>query len=396
MKFETQPIATPLRQAVADQGFTEMTPVQEKALPLLLEGYDLLACAPTGTGKTAAFLLPMLDRLLMRRGRKGIKGLILAPTRELALQIGRETEKLARETDLRHAVIIGGESVEEQIFTAGRALDLLIATPGRLLHLLQEQIVDLSSVQTLIVDEGDRLLDMGFIGTIRKIVRYLPRQRQTALFSATLLEDTEELARELLYKPKRIDLVTERPDVSQITQSAYYVDKQNKLNLLKYLLENLGIESALIFVRTKYDAEKIASALYRAGFSASALHGDKEQIDRELVYRDFMTGRVKILVATDLAARGIDIPGLKWVINFELPNEPETYVHRIGRTGRAGATGSALSLCDNGELRFLKPIKQLVGKKSITIIEEHPYTYAPREKGEARNSAASIGKMKEQ
>lgn len=395
MNFNTLQLAEPLLHALADLGFSEMTPIQQQAVPILLNGSDLLACAPTGTGKTIAFLLPLLNRLIQRKGTDGVRGVILAPTRELAIQIGRETEKLTRHSDLRHAVFIGGESIDEQIYLTERSLDLIIATPGRLNHLLQERIVKLSSLQVLVIDEGDRLLDMGFIGVVRKIVRFLPGRYQTSLFSATLMSDTEELARELLHKPKRIDLATTKPDLSLISQSTYYVDKQNKFNLLKHLLEELNIESALIFVRTKYDAEKVASRLQEKGFSAQALHGDKEQFDRQIVFRDFVSKTTKILVATDLAARGIDIPALQWIINYELPNEPETYIHRIGRTGRAGACGNAISLCDNAELRFLKPIRQLVGKKSMTIIEQHPFSYAAREKGEARNSAASIGKMKE-
>ncbi|MGL4412313.1 MAG: DEAD/DEAH box helicase [Bacteroidales bacterium] len=395
MKIDTLQIDDSLKKALAEGGISEMTPIQEGAMPILFDGGDLLACAPTGTGKTIAFLLPILSRILLRSGRRGVKALILAPTRELAIQIGREVESLCRYNDIKHGVIIGGESVEEQIFMSGRSLDLVIATPGRLLHLVQEKIINLSSIQMFVVDEGDRLLDMGFIGTIRKIVRFLPRKRQTALFSATLLSDTEDLAKELLKGAKRIDLVSDKSSAPDIAHTIYYVDKQNKMNLLKHLIKEMGIERAIVFVRTKYDAEKVASDLYRAGLDASALHGDKEQMDRELVFRDFRSGRVKILVSTDLAARGIDIPELEWVINFELPNEAETYMHRVGRTARAGASGEAISLCSNAELRFLKPIKKLVGKSKMKIVEQHPFSYAQREKGEARNSASSIGKIRE-
>ena len=382
MTFEQFNFTTPLLQAISNKGYTEATPVQEQAIPLLMNGRDVLACAQTGTGKTAAFLLPMLHFLLTQRGRVGVKALIIAPTRELAVQIGTEIERLTTKTDIKYAVIIGGDSVEEQLYLTDRGADILVATPGRLHHLQSRNLIDLRRLEWLVIDEGDRMLDMGFIGVIRKIVSGLPRKRRSALFSATLQPDTIKLAKEVLYRPAKINLVEEKPDLSLIRQSAYYVDKQNKLNLLIYLLKQDQVKSALIFVRTKQDAEKLADELIKAGFSASALHGNKEQEERHRAFRNFTTGQTDLLVATDLAARGIDVADLAYVFNYDLPNEPETYLHRIGRTGRAGKEGTAISLCSNAELRFLKPIRKLVGKNSIAIIEQHPFSYAPRKKTE--------------
>lgn len=378
MIFEQFDLSAPLLRAVQNRGFAEATPVQEQVIPLLMKGKDVLACAQTGTGKTIAFLLPMLHALMNNRHVRGIKAVILAPTRELALQTGNEVGLLTRDSALRHAVIIGGDSVEEQLRQTDQGVDILIATPGRLLHLESQRLIDLRRVEWLVIDEGDRMLDMGFIGSIRKIVRALPRKRRSALFSATLKTDTVKLAKEILYRPATVSLVEEKPDLSLIRQSAYYVDKPNKLNLLLHLLKENAVESALIFVRTKQDADKLCNDLNRAGFRAAALHGNKEQAERSEAFHDFTSGKANILVSTDLAARGIDIPRLRFVFNYELPNEPETYIHRIGRTGRAGNDGEAISLCSNAELRFLKPIRKLVGMKSIAIIENHPFSYAPR------------------
>lgn len=380
MTFEQLKFSAPLIRAINEREYTEMTPVQEQAIPLLMNGKDVLACAQTGTGKTLAFLLPLLEALAKGRSTRNTRALILSPTRELALQISEEIESLTQYLPLSHALIIGGDSVEDQLDQTDKGVDIIVATPGRLLHLESQRLIDLRRVEWLVIDEGDRMLDMGFIGSIRKIVRALPRKRRSALFSATLKSDTIKLAKEILYRPATVSLVAEKPDLSLIRQYAYYVDKPNKLNLLLHLLKENQIDQALVFVRTRQDAEKLSRDLLKAGLAATALHGDKEQVERSQAFREFTSGKANILVSTDLAARGIDIPGLQYVFNYDLSNEPETYLHRIGRTGRAGKEGTAFSLCSNAELRFLKPIRKLVGPKNITIIEQHPFSYAPREK----------------
>lgn len=380
MTFESFNLADPLLQAIGRKGYKEMTPVQEQVIPLLMNKKDVLACAQTGTGKTVAFLLPLLQDLINSTSGKGVKALILAPTRELAIQIADEIDSLTLFTRMRCAVIIGGESIEDQLDSVDRGAEIIVATPGRLHHLQANRSIDFRKLEWLVIDEGDLMLDMGFIGTIRKIVSGLPRKKRSALFTATLQPETIKLGKEILYRPATVNLVEAKPDVSLITQTAYYVDKPNKLKLLIHILAERQVKTALIFVRTKQDAETLTSGLNRAGFSASSLHGNKEQFERRKAFQSFTSGETDLLVATDLAARGIDIEDMGFVFNYELPNDPETYIHRIGRTGRAGKTGTAISLCSNAELRFLKPIRKLVGKNNITIIETHPFSYVPRTK----------------
>ncbi|MGL5317505.1 MAG: DEAD/DEAH box helicase [Bacteroidales bacterium] len=380
MRFDSFKLSDSLLQAISSKGYTEATPVQEEVIPLLLSGKDVLACAQTGTGKTIAFLLPLIHSLIKGPASYGVKALILTPTRELALQISHEIDSMTPFTKITSAVIIGGESVEQQLDQVERGADILIATPGRLHHLQANRSIDFRKLQWLVIDEGDLMLDMGFIGTIRKIARDLPRKRRTALFTATLQSDTVQLAKEILYRPATVNKVEEKHDLSLIQQMAYYVDKPNKLNLLLHILKEYQVKSALIFVRTKNDADTLARSLSNTGLSVSSLHGNKEQDERSKAFRGFASGQTDFLVATDLAARGIDIEDMGFVINYDLPNEPETYLHRIGRTGRAGRKGTAISLCSNAELRFLKPIRKLVGKNTIAIIETHPFSYAPRVK----------------
>ncbi len=382
MIFEKFELSPSLLKAIQNKGFKDTTPVQEQVIPLLITGKDVLATAQTGTGKTAAFLIPMINSLMTTQNKHIIRAVILTPSRELAIQTGNEIKHLTSFSNLRYAVIIGGDSVEEQLQQINSGIDIVVATPGRLLHLQSQHLIDLRRVEWLILDEGDRMLDMGFIGSIRKIVRELPRKRHSALFSATLKPDTVKLAKEILYRPAKIIITDDKPDLQLISQYAYYVDKQNKLNLLLYLLKEKMIDNALIFVRTKQDSEDLCRKLLNAGLKAASLHGDKDQIERSQAFQDFVSGKANILVSTDLAARGIDIPHLRFVFNYDVPNEAETYIHRIGRTGRAGKKGIAISLCSNAELRFLKPIKKLVGVKNISIIEQHPFSYAPRNKKE--------------
>ncbi len=380
MNFQDLPIAPSLLHAIAQKGFTTLTAVQEQTIPVLMHSRDVLACAPTGTGKTYAYVLPMLHDLLSLPASRGVKALVLVPTRELAVQVSREIRTLIAKSGLQLATIIGGDSFDEQLYLLEKGVDILVATPGRLHHLQSRQLVDLRRVKWLILDEGDRMLDMGFVGVIRKICYDLPRKRRTAFFSATLLPDTLQLAKSILYRPAKVQLTAEKPDVTLIEQIAYYVDKPNKLNLLFHLLQDKAITSALIFVRSKTEADQLTQHLAAKGYKAQSLHANKLQEDRHEAFRLFQTGECAFLVATDLAARGIDIPTLDCVINYDMPSEPQTYVHRIGRTGRAGREGCAISLVTNAELRFLKPIRQLVGKKSIAIVEQHPFSYAPRVK----------------
>lgn len=380
MTFESFNLADPLMQAIGRKGYKETTPVQEQVIPLLMNKKDVLACAQTGTGKTVAFLLPLLQDLINSTSGRGVKALILSPTRELAMQIADEIDSLTLFTRIRCAVIIGGESIEDQLDSVDRGAEIIVATPGRLHHLQANRSIDFRKLEWLVIDEGDLMLDMGFIGTIRKIVSGLPRKKRSALFTATLQPETIKLGKEILYRPATVNLIEAKPDVSLITQIAYYVDKPNKLKLLIHILTERQVKTALIFVRTRQDAETLTSELNRAGFSASSLHGNKEQFERREAFQSFTSGETDLLIATDLAARGLDIEDMGYVFNYELPNDPETYIHRIGRTGRAGKTGIAISLCSNAELRFLKPIRKLVGKNNVTIIETHPFSYAPRKK----------------
>ena len=336
MKFEEAELSTPIRKAINERGFIDLTPVQQQVMPLLLMGKDVMAYAPTGTGKTLAFLIPVLNSLINQRGNHKTKALILSPTRELALQIGDEIRQLSSFSSLRYAILIGGDSVEDQLIQTDEGVDIIVGTPGRVQHLQSQRLIDLRSIEWLIIDEGDRMLDMGFIGTIRKIVRDLPRKRRSALFSATVKDDTKKLAKEILYRPATVSLIEEKQDLSLISQFVYYVDNPNKLNLLIHLLKENMVEKALIFVRTRQDAEKLSRQLNDAGFKSDALHGDKIQADRSDAFKGFISGKTDILVSTDLAARGIDVPDLKFIFNYDIPNEPQNYIHRIGRTGRAG------------------------------------------------------------
>ena len=380
MTFNDFNLKASLAKNIQRLGFDKPTEVQSEAIPLLLNNKDVLAVAQTGTGKTAAFLLPILNSILPLSKYPIIKALILAPTRELAIQIGTMIEQLSQGTDIRHAVLIGGDPIEEQIYLIERGIDIVVGTPGRVSHLQKERLINLRRVEWFVIDEGDRMLDMGFIGVIRKIAFDLPRKRHSALFSATLQDDTIKLAKDVLYRPAKIQLAPAKPDLSLVKQTAYYVDSKNKFNLLSYLLKENNISSALIFVRTKNDAEQLTQALCKEQFNAISLHGNLLQEDRHRSLRRFSTEQGLILVATDIAARGLDIEGLEWIFNHDIPSDPTTYIHRIGRTGRAGKSGSAISLCSNAELRFLKPIKKLVGKNNLQIIEKHPFSYEPRKK----------------
>ena len=373
MKFEQLQIIKPILSALKQAGYTEPTPIQAQAIPPAIKGRDLLGCAQTGTGKTAAFAVPILQRLSARIGKeRPIRALVLTPTRELALQIHESFTAYGRSLPLRCAVIFGGVSQNPQVQALQRGVDILVATPGRLNDLIHQGFIDLKSLEIFVLDEADRMLDMGFIHDVRRVLAHIPPKKQTLLFSATMPREIAELAAGLLHDPVRVEVTPVSSTVDAIDQSVYFVDKANKRRLLVHLLQDPAIDSALVFTRTKHGADRVARELARAGIGAQAIHGDKSQGARQQALQNFKAGRTRVLVATDIAARGIDIAELSHVINFDLPNVPETYVHRIGRTGRAGLSGTAISLCDFEEKAYLRDIIKLT-RKPIPVVEGHPY-----------------------
>lgn len=373
MTFKQLNLIEPILEAVEKQGYTEPTPIQQKAIPPALEGRDLLGCAQTGTGKTAAFALPILQRLSCKNGdNTAIKALILTPTRELALQIFDSFSDYGEKLPLKCCVIFGGVSQLPQVEKLKSGADILVATPGRLLDLMNQKLLSLNGVEEFVLDEADRMLDMGFINDVKKVLSFLPKERRTMLFSATMPDEIADLAHSMLNDPVKIEVAPPATTAELIKQSVYLTDKAKKRELLTWILRNNSIYSALVFTRTKHGADRVARALNGAKISAMAIHGDKSQSARQFALSNFKSGRVQVLVATDIAARGIDIDGLSHVINFDLPNEPESYVHRIGRTGRAGADGVAISFCDYDELAYLKDIEKVIRKK-ITVETENPF-----------------------
>lgn len=361
MRFQDLQIDPSILKAIHELGYDSPTPIQEKAIPTVLAGCDLLGCAQTGTGKTAAFAIPMLQR--MGRPVKGearpIRGLILTPTRELALQIYENLCQYGRYIGRVSTVIFGGVSQNPQVEALKNGVDILVATPGRLWDLMGQKLLDIGDVECFVLDEADQMLDMGFIHDVKRIIPYLPKKRQTLLFSATMPKEIAELAESLLYKPERVSIKPAATPVERIEQGVYFSEKQAKRELLKAVLKERNLPQTLIFTRTKHGADRVARDLSRAGIPAKAIHGDKSQNARQNALKQFKEYKVPVLVATDIAARGIDISELPLVINFDLPNVPETYVHRIGRTGRAGQEGTALSFCDPSELPYLKDIETL-------------------------------------
>ncbi len=372
-------LAQPILRAITDEGYTIPTPIQIKSIPPLLEGRDLLGVAQTGTGKTAAFALPLLHRLAGEAGNAAGKlqpnkprALILAPTRELAGQINDSLRSYSRHLDLRTAVIFGGVSARPQIQALTRGVHVLVATPGRLLDLMNQGKVRLDAVEVLILDEADRMLDMGFVRDVKKIVAAVPARRQTALFSATMPSSVQSLASGLLNDPVRVEAAPAATTAEKVTQKIFFVPKEKKRALLSELLKDKDIERVLIFTRTKHGANRVARHLQENGVHSDAIHGNKAQNARQRALDGFRSGSIRALVATDIAARGIDVDGVTHVINFELPNEPESYVHRIGRTARAGAAGIAISFCDHEERGYLRDIEKTI-RQSVPVIEDHPY-----------------------
>ena len=366
MNFEHFELHAALLRAVAEAGYTVPTPIQERAIPVVLAGKDLLASAQTGTGKTAAFALPILQRLHLAQpapqGRRAPRALVLLPTRELAAQVAESFQQLGRYTAQRTTVVFGGVSPKPQVQALAQGTDLIIATPGRLLDHLQMGLLDLSRIEIVVLDEGDRMLDMGFIRPIRRIIAALPKQRQSLLFSATFSGEIRELAASILRAPQSIDVAPRNAPATLVDHRVYHVETANKPPLLLRLLSEGGGRQSLVFTRTKHGANRLAQRLEREGVSCAAIHGNKSQGARTKALEDFKDGRVQVLVATDIAARGLDISELPHVVNFELPHVPEDYVHRIGRTGRAGSSGEAVSLVSRDERDRLRAIEKLLGK----------------------------------
>jgi ATP-dependent RNA helicase RhlE len=374
--FEQLHLIEPILKALSNEGYTTPTPIQEQSIPIVLERRDLLGCAQTGTGKTAAFAIPMLQLLhenkMAGNSGKGIKALILTPTRELAIQIDESFAAYGKYLNLKHLVIFGGVSQQPQTNALRNGVDILIATPGRLLDLVEQRYIDLSQIQILVLDEADRMLDMGFIHDVKKIITKVPAKRQTLFFSATMPAEIAKLSSTILNNPAKVEVTPVSSTAETIQQAMYFVEKENKKHLLIHLLKDKAIQSALVFTRTKHGADKVVKELSRAGIGAEAIHGNKSQNARQRALGNFKSGHTRVLVATDIAARGIDVDNLSHVINFELPNVPETYVHRIGRTGRAGASGIAFSFCDMEEKEFLRDIQKLISN-SVPIVTDHPY-----------------------
>ncbi|WP_443946043.1 DEAD/DEAH box helicase [Pedobacter sp. AW1-32] len=376
MLFKELNLIEPILKALETEGYTQPTPIQEQSIPTILKGTDLLGCAQTGTGKTAAFAIPMLQLLHQKhintKATKNIKALVLTPTRELAIQIEESFKAYGRNLNLRHLVIFGGVGQQAQTDALKKGVDILVATPGRLLDLMNQGFISLNTIELFVLDEADRMLDMGFIHDVKKVVAKLPSKRQTLFFSATMPDEIQKLANTILSNPTKVEVTPISSTAETINQSVYFVDKPDKKKLLIHLLSNADIETALVFTRTKHGADRIAKDLGHAGIKAAAIHGNKSQNARQRALTEFKEKKIRVLVATDIAARGIDIEQLAYVFNYELPNIPESYVHRIGRTGRAGANGSAISFCDAEENDYLLDIQKLI-KMTLPIVEDHPY-----------------------
>lgn len=377
MSFNELGLIEPILSALNTEGYTTPTPIQAQAIPIILSGRDLLGCAQTGTGKTAAFAIPMLQ-LMSDAGRQPLRGqtpiraLILTPTRELAIQIDESFAAYGRNLKLKHTVIFGGVSQHSQVNALRNGVDVLIATPGRLLDLMNQRFVNLSNIEFFVLDEADRMLDMGFVHDVKKVIAKLPAERQSLFFSATMPDEITKLADTILTRPMRVEVTPVSSTADTIQQSLYFVEKDNKRKLLTMLLDEKGMETALVFTRTKHGADKVVKDLLQAGVTAEAIHGNKSQNARQRALSNFKTRQTRVLVATDIAARGIDIDELSHVINYELPNIPETYVHRIGRTGRAGLSGMAISFCEPEEQEYLRDINKLITRQ-IPVITNHPY-----------------------
>jgi ATP-dependent RNA helicase RhlE len=375
MHFESLNIIEPILKSLKEEGYTIPTPIQVQAIPIVLQGTDLIGCAQTGTGKTAAFAVPILQLLSKNKSfdrKKKIRSLIVTPTRELAIQIEESFKAYGRYTGLTCTVVFGGVNQNPQTNALRNGVDILIATPGRLLDLMNQGYISLKDIEIFVLDEADRMLDMGFIHDVRKLLAVLPKKRQSLFFSATMPPEIVRLAGSIVYKPVKIEVTPSASTVDIVNQYVYFIDRGNKNSLLLELLKDEKIKTALVFTRTKYGADKVVRVLKKKNITAEAIHGNKAQNARQKALSGFKAQTTRVLVATDIAARGIDVDDLEYVINFEIPNISETYVHRIGRTGRAGASGTAISFCDAEEKEYLKDIEKLITKK-IQVVADHPF-----------------------
>ena len=376
MTFQELELIEPIYKALKEEGYTTPTPIQAKAIPIILQQRDLLGCAKTGTGKTAAFAIPMLQLLynnpIQRHEKSRIRSLILTPTRELAIQIGESFAAYGRHTGIRHTVVFGGVGQKPQTDALQRGVDVLIATPGRLLDLINQGFIKLNQLEQFVLDEADRMLDMGFVHDVKKVIKLLPAKRQSLFFSATMPPAIVVLANTILSNPIKVEVTPVSSTADTIKQSVYFVDKSDKNSLLLHILKDSAIATALVFTRTKHGADKVVKVLRKAGVTSEAIHGNKSQNARQNALKNFKSQTTRVLVATDIAARGIDVDDLTHVINYEIPNIPETYVHRIGRTGRAGAKGTSFSFCDVEEKPYLKDIQKLIAR-NIPVVKDHPY-----------------------
>jgi ATP-dependent RNA helicase RhlE len=375
MRFESLNIIEPILKSIREEGYTIPTPIQEQAIPIILKGTDLIGCAQTGTGKTCAFAVPILQLLSNNKSfdkKRKIRSLIVTPTRELAIQIEDSFKAYGRHTGLTCTVVFGGVHQNPQTNALRSGVDILVATPGRLLDLMTQGFISLKDVEIFVLDEADRMLDMGFIHDVRRIISALPQKRQSLFFSATMPPEIVKLAGSIVYKPVKVEVTPSASTVDIVNQFVYFIDKGNKNALLVELLKDKKIKTALVFTRTKFGADKVVKVLKKRDISAEAIHGNKAQNARQRALSNFKSQATRVLVATDIAARGIDVDDLEYVINYEIPNISETYVHRIGRTGRAGASGTAISFCDAEEKEYLRDIERLITKK-IQVVDDHPY-----------------------
>lgn len=392
MQFTDLKIIEPILRSLNEEGYTNPTPIQAQAIPYVLEGHDLLGCAQTGTGKTAAFSIPILQHLCSpeSRGKKGLRALILTPTRELAIQIQESLQAYGRHTGIRHAVIFGGVNQNPQVNQIRRGVDILVATPGRLLDLMNQGHISLRQIEMFVLDEADRMLDMGFIHDVKRVIAALPKKRQTLFFSATMPTEIQKLSSTILTNPKKVEVAPVSSTAETIEQHLFYVDKGDKNSLLLHVLNNAALTSVLVFTRTKHGADKVVKVLQRNNIKSLAIHGNKSQNARQNALKSFKDKTIRILVATDIASRGIDVELLEYVINYEIPNIPETYVHRIGRSGRAGASGIAYSFCDDEEREYIRDIEKLI-KNQIPVVTDHPYPLVFTEKPKGKPAAKQGG-----